>query len=205
MNGTVGPTPWSDFGGRAAAAYQGRFDDKPAAGEDAHGEATFVASIAEPPARVLDAGCGVGRVSAELTRRGFRVVGVDKDPGVLAIARERDHESRYELADLATLFLRGQTFDVVLMAGNVIPLLAPHTLYGVMKRVAAHVNGGGVAVAGFGVDEAHLPVGCPVTPLSEYEKACEVAGLAPVARYSTWAKDAFRRSDGYVVEVHRLR
>ena len=38
-------------------------------------------------ARVLDVGCGVGRHSIELARRGFSVVGVDVSAGMLAEAR----------------------------------------------------------------------------------------------------------------------
>ena len=39
--------------------------------------------------RVLDAGCGTGRVAIELARRGIEVVGVDADPDMLERARRR--------------------------------------------------------------------------------------------------------------------
>ncbi|MEQ1788221.1 MAG: SAM-dependent methyltransferase, partial [Acidimicrobiales bacterium] len=48
--------------------YQARFDRLAAAGDDVHGEATFVRAYA--PRSVLDAGCGTGRVAIELARGG---------------------------------------------------------------------------------------------------------------------------------------
>lgn len=41
------------------------------------GEAELVAAVAAPGARVLEVGCGAGRVTRELVRLGFRVVAVD--------------------------------------------------------------------------------------------------------------------------------
>lgn len=40
-------------------------------------------------ARVLDAGCGAGQMTAELAARGAQVVAVDISPALVAIARER--------------------------------------------------------------------------------------------------------------------
>ena len=93
-----------------------------AAGEAVHGEADFVAALG--PATVLDAGCGTGRVGIELARRGIDVVGVDVDPDMLERARRRSADVTWVLADLATLDL-GRTFDVVVLAGNVLPFVEP--------------------------------------------------------------------------------
>lgn len=41
-----------------------------------------------PRSAVLDIGCGTGRHSVELARRGYRVTGVDLSPGMLAEARK---------------------------------------------------------------------------------------------------------------------
>ena len=59
-------------------------------------------------------------------------------------------------------------------------------------------------VAGFGLDADHLPEGCPVTPLDDYDRACEVAGLSFIRRYSTWDREPWRPDAGYAVSVHRL-
>lgn len=66
--------------------------------------------------RVLDAGCGAGSHAAELIRRGASVTGLDKSPGMLAIARQRLGSSvPLHEADLAEpLPFASASFDAVL-------------------------------------------------------------------------------------------
>jgi ubiquinone/menaquinone biosynthesis C-methylase UbiE len=199
-------TRWSEVSGGigAATAYQERFDALAAQGMDVHGEAAFVESLVAPPARVLDAGCGTGRVAIQLTRLGYHCVGVDADAAMVAVAQQRDPATVWVRQDLSRLQLRAQAFQVAVMAGNVVPLLAPGTLVQAMERVAAHVEPGGLVVAGFGLDAAHLPPGVPVTSLEDYDRACTVAGLSFLRRYGSWDKGAWHPSTGYAVSVHRL-
>lgn len=206
MTGVRGPrTRWRELSDGDAAAYQRRFDELASSGRDVHGEADLVASLAPPRARVLDAGCGTGRVATELTRRGFTCVGVDVEPEMVAVARERDPDTVFEVQDLTELYLRSQSFDLVVLAGNVVPLLAEGTLPEVMRRVAGHVHPRGLVVAGFGLDAAHLPPGCPVTPVEAYDRACGAAGLEPVLRFGSWERERWTPGTGYVVAVHVLR
>jgi SAM-dependent methyltransferase len=199
-------TLWSEVSGGpgAATAYQRRFDDLAAQGMDIHGEAAFVASVLSPPARVLDAGCGTGRVAIQLTALGYHCVGVDADAAMIEVAEQRDPSTTWVRQDLSRLQLRSQAFELVVLAGNVIPLLAPGTLLATVQRLAAHLQPGGLVVAGFGLDAAHLPEGCPVTPLEDYDRACEVAELSLLRRYGTWDRAAWRPDSGYAVSVHRL-
>ncbi len=85
-------------------------------------------------------------------------------------------------------------------AGNVIPLLAPGTLAGTVRRLAAVLAPGGLLVAGFGLDAHHLPAGCPVTPAADYLAACAAAGLSELGRHGSW--DGTGDPDGYLVSVH---
>jgi SAM-dependent methyltransferase len=210
-------TRWSSIAGYASGAeYAARFARLAAAGQDVHGEAAFCAALlpdpAARPATVLDAGCGTGRVAARLADLGYRTVGVDVDASMLAEARRTRPDLPWLAADLAALPGLGRLaelaggpldpgFDLVVAAGNVIPLLAPGTLGASAQRLAAVLAPGGLLVAGFGLDAAHLPAGCPVTPASDYLAACAAAGLAETHRYGSW--DGTGEPDGYLVSVHR--
>ncbi len=184
-----------------AAAYAARFRAMADRGEDVHGEAALVTALRPAPARILDAGCGTGRIAVRLASSGYDVVGVDVDVSMLDQARAEAPALDWRLGDLATLDL-GETFDLVLLAGNIIPLLEPDTLTPVAQRLAAHVAPGGVVVCGFGLDAAHLPGDCPVTPLTDVDTAMATAGLVPVERFSTWSGEAYADGGGYLVTVH---
>jgi len=175
-------------------AYDARYDERAAAGENVHGEADFVMRYA--PRSVLDAGCGTGRVARELARRGVDVVGVDLDPDMLATARRRSPELQWVQADLAGLDL-GRTFDVVVAAGNVMILLTPGTEPLVLANLARHLPPGGLLIAGFQVRAGHLTV-------AEYDRAAAAAGLTLAERFSTWDREPSQSTSGYAVSVHRL-
>src|SRR4051812_27915699 len=192
---TVGP----DY----ATRYAERFRAMAARGDDVHGEATFVTGLVEPPARVLDAGCGTGRVAIRLAALGYDVVGVDLDASMLAMAREEAPELDWRIGDLAQLDT-GQLFDVVLVAGNTIPLLEADTLPSAARHLTDQLDEAGLLVCGFGLDAGHLPAGCPVTPLADVDAAFAAAGLEPVDRFSTWDWAPYGDAAGYVVTVDRV-
>ncbi len=185
-----------------AEAYAARFRALAADGQDTHGEASFVTGLVEPPESVLDAGCGTGRVAARLSELGYDVVGVDVDAAMLAQAQAEWPDLDWRLGDLSAIDL-GSTFDAVVVAGNTIPLLEPGTLAATCQRFAAHLEPAGWLICGFGLDEAHLPQGCPVTSLAEVNRAMAAAGLREVELWSTWDREPFTDA-GYVVTVHQL-
>lgn len=200
-------TRWSQSG-VSGEEYAARLAERARSGADMHGEASFVAALLAPGGRVLDAGCGTGRVGVRLDELGYHVVGADVDESMLAVARRTAPQVPWHRADLASLTaadLDGDDdFDLAVMAGNVVPLLAPGTVGRAVSALVALLRPGGLVVAGFGLDPAHLPPGCPVTPLAEYDDACSTAGLSLRARYSTWDGDPFDDSSGYAVSVHVL-
>ena len=67
--------------------YIERFRRMAAEGVDLGGEARLLDAMLARRSRVLDAGCGPGRVGAELAARGQVVVGVDADPELIDAAR----------------------------------------------------------------------------------------------------------------------
>ncbi len=185
--------------------YAARFAALARSGKDMHGEARFCAALVPAGARVLDAGCGTGRVMIRLAELGYDCVGVDLDASMLAVARKQAPELPWFQADLAEfepdLLGIAADFDLVVAAGNVFPLVAAGTEAAVVERLAAALRPGGLMVAGFGLDEAHLPVPPGIT-LSEYDDCCAAAGLTLVDRFATWDADPYD-GGGYAVSVHR--
>jgi len=162
--------------------YVQRFRTMAAAGEDLHGEARLVDAMVPRGARVLDAGCGPGRVGGELARRGHTVVGVDVDP-VLIEGAEADHPGpTWLVQDLATLDLAAagvtEPFDVVVSAGNVMTFLAPSTRGTVLRNLAAHLTPEGRLVVGFGAGRGY--------PFEEFFADAEAAGLRRDVTLATW-------------------
>jgi len=161
-----------------------------AAGVDPHGEVVFVQGYR--PTSVLDAGCGTGRVAIELARRGVDVVGVDLDAQLLDAARTKAPGLSWAHADVTTVDL-GRTFDVVVLAGNVMIFLAPGTERAALTNLGRHVASGGRLIAGFQVHDHRLPLGT-------FDAAAEAAGLTLVERYATWDREPYEGGD-YAVSV----
>lgn len=175
-------------------AYIERFTDLEASGADVHGEARFVDVVLARGSRVLDAGCGTGRVGAELARRGHRVTAVDLDPVLVDEAR-RHPELTVHLADLATLNLPGEPFDAVVAAGNVMVFLEPGSERAVLARIAAHLRPGGVFVAGFTTRSAYRP--------EQFAADLAAVGMPLEQRFATWDLRPWRDDTDWLVAVAR--
>ncbi|MGH3745342.1 MAG: class I SAM-dependent methyltransferase [Mycobacteriales bacterium] len=187
-----------------AEAYAARFAELAGSGADVHGEAAFVERLAAPRAHILDAGCGTGRVAIRLAQRGFHVDGVDLDPSMLAVAQREAPSLTWVQADLAALgpAVPGP-YDVIVTAGNVLPLLAAGTEAAAIAALAGRLTPDGLLVAGFGLDAAHLPLESAPFGLIGYDVWCAEAGLTLRDRYAGWDGDPFDdESGGYAVSVH---
>ena len=170
-----------------------------AAGESIHGEADLVTALlreqgVEATPRVLDAGCGTGRVAIELAARGIDTVGVDLDRAMLDEARRKAPDAQWILGDLLDVDAGGG-FDLVLLAGNVMIFVAPGTEAAVLANLAAQLRPGGILVAGFQTGGDRLGA-------AAYDDHCRAAGLSHVALWATWDRAPFDEGD-YTVSVHR--
>lgn len=182
-----------------------RYDDQwqalAATGADVHGEAGLVAALVGPSGRVLDAGCGTGRVAIELARRGYGTVGIDVDPALLDRARAKAPDLDWELGDLATLpdTTAPGPFAAAVLAGNVMIFVARGTEAAVLANVSARLAPGGLAIAGFQLTGR--------LALADYDAAAVAAGLVPVERFATWDRQPFTGHGGgdYVVTVDSKR
>ncbi len=178
--------------------YIERFREMAARGDDLHGEARLVDAMAPRGARVLDAGCGPGRVGGRLHALGHDVTGVDVDPTLIAAAEEDHPGPRWLVEDLASLDLcdadgERERFDLVVCAGNVMTFLAPSTRRAVLTRIGAHLGEGGRAVIGFGAGRGY--------PFDEFWADVAAAGLEEQVRLGGWALEPYRTDEGFVVAV----
>ncbi|GAA2721363.1 class I SAM-dependent methyltransferase [Cellulomonas aerilata] len=181
--------------------YVQRFRQMAARGADLAGEARLVDAMVARGSRVLDAGCGPGRVGAELAARGHTVVGVDVDP-VLVEAAQTDHPGpTWLVGDLAELDLpaRGvpEPFDAIVCAGNVLTFLAPGTEVEVLRRMAAHLAPGGRVVTGFGAGRGY--------GFDAFLDDAAQAGLAVDVTLSTWDLRPFGPGSDFLVAVLSAR
>jgi SAM-dependent methyltransferase len=133
--------------------YIQRFRDMAAGNADLAGEARLVDAMVPRGARILDAGCGTGRVGGLLAAAGHDVVGVDIDAELIAAARTDHPGSRWLVGDLAELDLPAagirSGFDAIVCAGNVMTFLAPSTRVEVLRRFGTHLGEGGRIAVGF--------------------------------------------------------
>jgi SAM-dependent methyltransferase len=201
--GVPGGKRWA---GGDGARYDARFAELAAAGVDVHGEARLCAALVPAPARVLDAGCGTGRVARRLAELGFVCVGVDSDPSMLGQGTSSASPVVWLDADLARLPLAdpalAEPFDLVVAAGNVVPLLAAGTEQAVVAALASRLAPAGLLVAGFGLDRAHLPLEQATVTLADYDGWCAAAGLRLQQRLAGWDGAGYD-GGGYAVSVHR--
>ncbi len=187
--------PWLATPGRDGDAYDEPYERRAAVGEDVHGEANFITRLGVKS--VLDAGCGTGRITRELAKRGIDAVGVDLDERMLKTGKRKAPEVEWHLADLAEIDL-DRTFEAVLMAGNVMIFLTPGTEGAVLTNAAKHLAPGGFLVAGFQLRPGGLT-------LERYDALAAEAGLTLVDRFATWDEDPWMPGGNYAVSVHQKR
>ena len=150
--------------------------------------------------RILDAGCGTGRVGAELARRGHVVVGVDSDALMLGEAPAVPG-ARWVLGDLDAVE-DVAAYDLVVAAGNVVVFLAEGTGPSVVARLARSLRPGGLLVSGWRTERAQDDE-LPVLAAHAYDAWCDAAGLLPTARHRGWAGEPWSDDADWCVAVHR--
>jgi SAM-dependent methyltransferase len=182
-----------------SAAYIRRWENLAAQGMDLLGEARLVDAMLARGSRVLDAGCGQGRIGGHLVSVGHDVVGVDVDPVLIAEAERLHPGGRWLAGDLAELDLPAagidDPFDAIVCAGNVMTFLAPSTRLEVLRRMRVHVAADGRAAIGFGGGRGY--------DFDEFLADAGAAGWAPDLLLSTWDLRPFSPGADFLVAVLR--
>jgi 2-polyprenyl-3-methyl-5-hydroxy-6-metoxy-1,4-benzoquinol methylase len=108
------PTRWQQFFDSHAERYEENVFTKNTVAEVDFFLSLFPLSVGSS---VLDVGCGTGRHSIELARRGFKVTGLDLSDGMLGIARKNAHEAGVDVEWVqgdATQMSFDRTFDAAI-------------------------------------------------------------------------------------------
>ena len=166
-----------------AANYAERWRGFIAQGRDIHGEARMIDAMADRGARILDAGCGTGRIGGWLAEHGHRVLGVDLDAQLIQVAREDYPFVRWQQGNLADFTLPegpGELteFDVIVCAGNVLTFLAAGERLPALTRLRGRLAEGGRLVVGFGAGRGY--------EFDDFRADAARAGLSVDQEYSTW-------------------
>jgi SAM-dependent methyltransferase len=150
---------------------------------------------------VLDLGCGTGRVALHLARRGHRVLGLDREPELVAVLTERAAglPVEVELGDAAGFSL-GAGFALALAPMQLLQLLAPDQRAGCLACLASHLRPGGLAALAIVAERAvehpeREHSGAPPLPDSQ-----EIDGWV----YSSLPIES-RLDEGGAIVVRRLR
>ena len=97
---------------------------------------------------ILELGCGSGRVLLPLALAGHRVLGIDNDPGMLALLQKHllpdvKHRTSLLLADISRIPLVEQ-FGLIVMPCNTLSTLSQQAQAAVLREVRSHLAQDGV-------------------------------------------------------------
>lgn len=182
-----------------SARYAQRWRDLAAAGRDLDGEARFTSALVAPGARVLDAGCGTGRVGGTLSERGYAVCGIDLDEVLVAEARAAFPRGDWRVGDLSAFdsaeFSAAAPggFDAIVSAGNVLTFLDPAGRRPALQRLRELLAPGGRLVTGFGGGRGY--------DFDDYAADLAGAGLVAQHRFATWELHPFTPDSDFLVCV----
>jgi SAM-dependent methyltransferase len=182
--------------------YDARWEAMAARGDNVHGEADAVTRLIDAhfggrACRILDAGCGTGRLAVELERRGHTVTGVDLDADMVDKARPKSSTITWLVGDLATVEVADR-FDVIVMIGNILNFCEPASQSEIVRNLARHLVVGGLLVCGWSqetrVDSYHA---------AHFVSDALAGGATHVATWKNWDGEPFDDGDYSVVIVRR--
>ncbi|CAM3299283.1 class I SAM-dependent DNA methyltransferase [Tsukamurella hominis] len=174
--------------------YIERFRTMAREGADLAGEGRLVDAMVARESRILDAGCGPGRIGGYLHSVGHDVTGVDVDPKLIAAAQEDHPGPRWLVQDLAELDLDG-TFDAIVCAGNVLVFVAEGTETTVLANFRKHLTPDGFAIVGFHTNRGLTP--------DQLDAHAAEAGLRTDLRLATWDVKPWHDGADFAVSILR--
>ena len=167
--------------------YVERFRAMAEAGDDLAGEARMIDAMAPRNARILDAGCGPGRVGGLLALHGHEVVGVDLDPVLVAAAVEDWPGPTWLVGDLA---------EMDLPALGIEDAFDPAARVDVLRSLAGHLRADGRIAIGFGAGRGYA--------FDDFRSDVVAAGLAVDLELATWDLRPLTPDADFIVAILRV-
>lgn len=175
--------------------YARRWKLLQAQGQDIYGEARLIDAMAERNSKILDAGCGTGRVGGYLAARGHTVVGVDVDPILIEHAAADHPLATWMVGDLSTDEISDHDFDLAVAAGNVMGFLAPDGREDALKNIFGALRPGGRLVAGFGAGRGW--------DFEDFLSLATEIGFNKDGVFSSWDLQIFQPHSTFLVAILR--
>jgi SAM-dependent methyltransferase len=142
------------------------------------------------PRDVLDLGCGTGRVSVRLARRGHRVTAADLEPAFLEEAARRAQAWNVDLDTVAAdarSFDLGRRFDLVLAPMQLVQLFhGSEERIAMLKAVAAHLRPGGrfaaalMSLEGEDLGDEYIPPGPDMRDVDGWVYSSQPVAVRPL-------------------------
>ncbi|PRQ12035.1 SAM-dependent methyltransferase [Corynebacterium sp. 13CS0277] len=173
--------------------YAARWERFEHQGDDIVGEARLIDAMAQRHAKILDAGCGQGRIGGYLAQAGHEVTGVDLDPYLVEIARAKYPDAQFVVGDLEHDEMPGGDYDLIVSAGNVVAFLEVEGRRPALQALAKVLAPQGRMVIGFGAGRGYS--------FAEFRADAAAAGLVEQQAYSTWDLQPFTPESQFLVSV----
>lgn len=175
--------------------YARRWQTMVEQGHDIHGEARLIDALSPRTARILDAGCGTGRLGGYLADRGHDVLGTDIDPLLIEHARKDHPGARWEVGDLSADKLPAEDIDIVVSAGNVMGFLSPDGREPALANIAGVLATKGRFVVGFGAGRGW--------GFDDFIATAEKVGLELENVFESWDLHPFTEKSDFLVAIFR--
>lgn len=182
--------------------YDARFEAMAARGDNVHGEADalsrlIVDHLGGRSCRILDGGCGTGRLAVELERRGHTVTAIDLDPDMVDKARPKSASITWLVGDLMAIDLADR-FDVVVMIGNILNFCEPGSQPAIVQNLVRHLDADGLLVCGWSQENRSDSY-----QADRFVVDVTASGAQMLEQWKNWDGEPFDDGDYAVVVVRR--
>lgn len=188
--------------------YSARFAKLLRDGVDITGEARLADTLIPRGSKVLDAGCGMGRIAAALEATGHDAYGVDLDLELLEQAGRTYPAlpvAQVRLEDVSPDSLAAQDFptsyDLIVCVGDVLVFLAEDSERDVLAALRTVVVPDGRMLVGFHQDDSKK--GKRTYPAQEFIADAEASGWKLESRFATYDLRPEPGEDNFFVGILR--